>query len=152
VTPEAFDSWWESNGRRLALCYLHRAHQTRDEIDELLGAVYLGAVQRLEGYDESRSALSTWMSRVCFNVVRDSIREQRTRESFEYPCGFIEDAGPDDRTPNERVMAWLAEIDRFLAKFSEADRQMIVWHALGDNQGTANAYKIRLSRARRVFV
>lgn len=91
------------------------------DAEEVVSAVFLKVVQRLDSYDPAKAALSTWVYTITRNTVTDYYRTRRTAAAFEdWMAG-------EEPAPELTDDALGALADALLA-LKEKERDLIVLH------------------------
>ena len=94
------------------------------EAEDVVSAVFLKAMERLETYDESRASLSTWIYTITRSVVADYYRARRLHgEYLDYM-----DAVPDIPAEEDDSEALLARLAEGLGALRENERDLIILH------------------------
>ena len=63
--------------------YVRGKIQDPHEAEDLVSAVFLKVVQKLDSYDPAKASLSTWVYTIARNTVTDHFRTRRTVVEFE---------------------------------------------------------------------
>ena len=63
--------------------YVRGKIQDPHEAEDLVSAVFLKVVQKLDSYDPAKASLSTWIYTITRNTVTDYFRTHRTMVAFE---------------------------------------------------------------------
>ena len=91
------------------------------DAEELVSAVFLKIVQKLDSYDPQKASLSTWVYTITRNTVTDFFRTRRTMVEFaDYMVDDEPFAGPKDDALDALADALLA--------LKEKERDLIVLH------------------------
>jgi DNA-directed RNA polymerase specialized sigma24 family protein len=127
MSPSAFDSWWLTDGCKIAYSKLRRSGLSRDDADEYLDEVYLWARQRIGRYDEARSKLTTWLCVMCQHTMLQKWRRKIV------PLVPLSEAwqNADQRCPSEDGLVLHAEATRVERCLQERDRKAVRMRAEG---------------------
>ena len=91
------------------------------DAEELVSAVFLKVVQKLDSYDPEKAALSTWVYTITRNTVTDFFRSQRTLVPFEDYMG-------GEASSPELSDDALDDLADALLTLSEKERDLIILH------------------------
>ena len=91
------------------------------DAEELVSAVFLKVVQKLDSYDPAKASLSTWVYTITRNTVTDFFRSRRPMMALEdYLAVEVPDAQVDDDA--------LEALADALLSLKEKERDLIVLH------------------------
>ena len=100
--------------------YVRGKVQDPHEAEDLVSAVFLKAVQKLDSYDAAKASLSTWLYTITRNTVTDYFRTHRAMVAFE--DYMVEEAAP---SLTDDALDSLADA---LLMLKERERDLIVLH------------------------
>ena len=100
--------------------YVRGKVQDPHEAEDLVSAVFLKAVQKLDSYDAAKASLSTWLYTITRNTVTDYFRTHRAVVAFE--DYMLEEAAP---SLTDDALDSLADA---LLMLKERERDLIVLH------------------------
>lgn len=100
--------------------YVRGKVQDPHEAEDLVSAVFLKAVQKLDSYDAAKASLSTWLYTITRNTVTDYFRTHRAVVAFE--DYMVEEAAP---SLTDDALDSLADA---LLMLKERERDLIVLH------------------------
>ncbi len=101
--------------------YVHGKIANHHDAEELVSAVFLKAVQKLDSYDPQKASLSTWVYTITRNTVTDFFRTHRSMVALEdYMLGDV--PSPD---LSDDALDVLADA---LLTLKEKERDLIVLH------------------------
>ena len=103
------------------LAYVRGKVSNHHDAEELVSAVFLKVVQKLDSYDPAKAALSTWVYTITRNTVTDHFRTRRTMVEF------ADYMGGEAPSPDLTDDALDALADALLA-LKEKERELIVLH------------------------
>ena len=94
------------------------------EVEDVVSAVFVKAMERLHTYDENRASLSTWIYTITRSAVADYYRARKLHGEYMEDMDAVPDipAGEDD---SEALLARLAE---GLGALRENERDIIILH------------------------
>lgn len=93
------------------------------DAEDLISVVFLKIYQKLEGFDETKSSLSTWIFTITRNTVTDYFRTKKVH------CEFTEDITFDCDLENQLLTNEMLELlAATLEKLSERERYLIILH------------------------
>ena len=95
---------------------IHDPHDAED----LVSAVFMKIVQKLDSFDPVKASVSTWVYTITRNTVTDYFRTRRSMVAFE---DYMVDEAPSELTDD--VLGGLAEA---LMSLKEKERDLIVLH------------------------
>lgn len=101
--------------------YVRSKIQDPHEAEDLVSAVFLKVVQKLDSYDPARASLSTWVYTIARNTVTDHFRTRRTMVEFE--DWMVSDIPAPDLSDD--ALDTLADA---LLALKERERDLIVLH------------------------
>ena len=96
-----------------------RIHDPHDA-EDLVSAVFMKIVQKLDSFDPAKASVSTWVYTITRNTVTDYFRTRRSMVAFE---DYMVDEAPSELTDD--VLDSLAEA---LMSLKEKERDLIVLH------------------------
>lgn len=91
------------------------------DVEELVSAVFLKVVQKLDSYDPAKASLSTWVYTITRNTVTDFFRSRRPAMALE---DYLAVEVPDAQVADDALEA-LADA---LLSLKEKERDLIVLH------------------------
>ena len=100
--------------------YVRGKIQDPHDVEDLVSAVFMKVVQKLDSYDPTKSSVSTWVYTMTRNTVTDHFRTRRTLMSLE---DYMADEAPEEL--NDGVLDSLADA---LLALKEKERSLIVLH------------------------
>ena len=100
--------------------YVRGKIQDPHGVEDLVSAVFMKIVQKLDSYDPTKSSVSTWVYTITRNTVTDHFRTRRTLMALE-DC--MADEAPEEL--NDGVLDSLADA---LMSLKEKERDLIVLH------------------------
>lgn len=95
---------------------------TQQDIEDIVGRTILKSMASFDTYDESKSKLSTWISKIAFTCVIDEYASIRCREGISYPISVTTHDG-DSLELSEGVACTTTEDVPFLASVCSADAE-----------------------------
>ena len=101
--------------------YVRSKIQNPHEAEDLVSAIFLKIVQKLNSYDPSKAALSTWIYTITRNTVTDYFRSHRRTLEF---SDWLNHAEFPEEDPDEALDV-LADA---LMTLKERERDLIVLH------------------------
>jgi len=90
------------------------------DAEDLVSAVFMKIVQKLDSFDPAKASVSTWVYTITRNTVTDYFRTRRSMVAFE---DYMVDEAPSELTDD--VLDSLAEA---LMSLKEKERDLIVLH------------------------
>ena len=100
--------------------YVRGKIQDPHDVEDLVSAVFLKIVQKLDSYDPARASVSTWVYTITRNTVTDYFRTRRTMVA-------LEDYMADESAPELSDDALEALADALMS-LKEKERDLIVLH------------------------
>ena len=100
--------------------YVRGKIQDPHDVEDLVSAVFMKIVQKLDSYDPEKASVSTWVYTVTRNTVTDYFRTRRTLVALE---DYMADEAPAEL--NDGVLDSLADA---LLALKEKERSLIVLH------------------------
>ena len=100
--------------------YVRSKIQDPHDVEDLVSAVFMKIVQKLDSYDPEKASVSTWVYTVTRNTVTDYFRTRRTLVALE---DYMADEAPAELTDD--VLDSLADA---LLALKEKERSLIVLH------------------------
>ena len=100
--------------------YVRGKIQDPHDVEDLVSAVFMKIVQKLDSYDPTKSSVSTWVYTITRNTVTDHFRTRRTLMALE---DYMADEAPEEL--NDGVLDSLADA---LLALKEKERSLIVLH------------------------
>ena len=100
--------------------YVRGKVQDPHDVEDLVSAVFMKIVQKLDSYDPAKAAVSTWVYTITRNTVTDHFRTRRTLVALE---DYMVAAQPTELTDD--ALDSLAEA---LLALKERERDLIVLH------------------------
>ena len=100
--------------------YVRGKIQDPHDVEDLVSAVFLKIVQKLDSYDPAKASISTWVYTITRNTVTDRFRTRRTLMALE---DYMADEAPEEL--NDGVLDSLADA---LLALKEKERSLIVLH------------------------
>ena len=94
-----------------------------DLAEDICSDVFLKVYEKLDTYDETKAALSTWIFTITRNTLTDYYRTRRVSE--ELPEDLAEDSSVESEICNNEMLEILASA---LEKLDERERDIIVMH------------------------
>jgi len=83
MSPEEFDSWYESRGYRVAWRQVRKVKLGHDTSEDVVGDAYIAGRERIGEYDPTRAGIAKWFETVVFNEIHRQIRRlYRARARF----------------------------------------------------------------------
>ena len=101
--------------------YVRSRIQDPQDAEDLVSAVFLKVVQKLDRYDSAKASLSTWVYAITRNTVTDHFRTRRTMVAFE-------DYMLDDQPVPDLSDDALDTLADALLTLKEKERDLIVLH------------------------
>jgi len=101
--------------------YVRGKVQAPHEVEDLVSAIFLKVVQKLDSYDPAKASVSTWVYAFTRNTVTDYFRTRRTLVSLE---DYMVDEKPEQEL-NDDALEILADA---LLTLNEKQRDLIVLH------------------------
>ena len=101
--------------------YVRGRIQDPHDADDLVSAVFMKVVPKLDGYDPTNASVSTWVYAITRNTVTDHFRVRRTTTAWE---DYMPEAEPMPELNNE-ALDTLADA---LMSLKEKERDLIVLH------------------------
>ena len=116
-----------TNAEQIYLQYHDKVHayvrgkiQDPHDVEDLVSAVFMKIVQKLDSYDPTKASVSTWVYTITRNTVTDHFRTRRTLMALE---DYMADEAPEEL--NDGVLDSLADA---LLALKEKERSLIVLH------------------------
>ena len=100
--------------------YVRGMVQDPHDVEDLVSAVFMKIVQKLDSYDPAKASVSTWVYTITRNTVTDHFRTRRTLMALE---DYMADEAPEEL--NDGVLDSLADA---LLTLKERERDLIVLH------------------------
>lgn len=100
--------------------YVRGKIQDPHDVEDLVSAVFMKIVQKLDSYDPAKANLSTWVYTVTRNTVTDYFRTRRTFVALE---DYMVDEQPEELTDDA-----LDSLADALLSLKERERDLIVLH------------------------
>ena len=100
--------------------YVRGKIQDPHDVEDLVSAVFVKIVQKLDSYDPAKADFSTWVYTITRNTVTDYFRTRRTFVALE---DYMADEAPEELTDD--VLDSLADA---LLALKEKERSLIVLH------------------------
>ena len=100
--------------------YVRGKIQDPHDVEDLVSAVFMKIVQKLDSYDPEKASVSTWVYTITRNTVTDHFRTRRTLMALE---DYMADEAPEEL--NDGVLDSLADA---LLALKEKERSLIVLH------------------------
>ena len=100
--------------------YVRSKIQDPHDVEDLVSAVFMKIVQKLDSYDPAKASVSTWVYTITRNTVTDHFRTRRTLMALE---DYMADEAPEEL--NDGVLDSLADA---LLALKEKERSLIVLH------------------------
>ena len=100
--------------------YVRGKIQDPHDVEDLVSAVFMKIVQKLDSYDPTKTSVSTWVYTITRNTVTDHFRTRRTLMTLE---DYMADEAPEEL--NDGVLDSLADA---LLALKEKERSVIVLH------------------------
>lgn len=100
--------------------YVRGKIQDPHDVEDLVSAVFMKIVQKLDSYDLAKASVSTWVYTITRNTVIDHYRTRRTLVALE---DYMVDEAPAELTDD--VLDSLADA---LLALKEKERDLIVLH------------------------
>ena len=100
--------------------YVRGKIQDPHDVEDLVSAVFMKIVQKLDSYDPTKASVSTWVYTITRNTVSDYFRTRRTLMALE---DYMADEAPEEL--NDGVLDSLADA---LLALKEKERSLIVLH------------------------
>ena len=100
--------------------YMRGKIQDPHDVEDLVSAVFMKIVQKLDSYDPTKASVSTWVYTITRNTVTDHFRTRRTLMALE---DYMVDEAPEEL--NDGVLDSLADA---LLALKEKERSLIVLH------------------------
>jgi len=91
------------------------------DAEDLVSAVFMKIVQKLDSYDPAKASISTWVYTITRNTVTDYFRTRRSMVAFE-------DYMLDEAPAAELTDAVLDSLAEALLRLTERERDLIVLH------------------------
>ena len=101
--------------------YVRGKIQEPHDVEDLVSAVFMKVVQKLDSYDPAKASVSTWVYTVTRNTVTDYFRTRRSMVAFE-------DYMLDDSPAMDLVDDVLDNLAEALMRLKEKERDLIVLH------------------------
>ena len=100
--------------------YVRSKIQDPHDVEDLVSAVFMKIVQKLDSYDPAKASVSTWVYTITRNTVTDHFRTRHTLVALE---DYMADEAPEEL--NDGVLDSLADA---LLALKEKERSLIVLH------------------------
>ena len=100
--------------------YVRGKIQDPHDVEDLVSAVFMKIVQKLDSYDPEKASVSTWVYTITRNTVTDYFRTRCTLVALE---DYMADEAPEEL--NDGVLDSLADA---LLALKEKERSLIVLH------------------------
>ena len=100
--------------------YVRGKIQDPHDVEDLVSAVFMKVVQKLDSYDSGKASVSTWVYAITRNTVTDHFRTRRTMVALE---DYMVDEALEELTDD--VLDSLADA---LLALREKERDLIVLH------------------------
>ena len=100
--------------------YVRGKIQDPHEVEDLVSAVFMKVVQKLDSYDPVKASVSTWVYTITRNTVTDHFRTRRTMVALE---DYMVDEQPEELTDDA-----LDSLADALLALKEKERDLIVLH------------------------
>ena len=100
--------------------YVRGKIQDPHDVEDLVSAVFMKIVQKLDSYDPAKASVSTWVYTITRHTVTDHFRTRRTLMALE---DYMADEAPEEL--NDGVLDSLADA---LLALKEKERSLIVLH------------------------
>lgn len=94
-----------------------------DTAEDICADIFLKVYEKLDTYDETKAALSTWIFTIARNSVTDHFRTRRV--NVELPEEMTEDFSVESEICNNETLETLASA---LEKLDERERDVIIMH------------------------
>ena len=98
--------------------YVRSKIQDPHDVEDLVSAVFMKIVQKLDSYDSAKASVSTWVYTITRNTVTDYFRTRRSMVAFE-------DYMVDETELTDDALDSLADA---LMSLKEKERDLIVLH------------------------
>lgn len=103
------------------LGYIRSRISSPETAEDIAADVFVKVYEKLDTYDESKAALSTWIYTIAFNKLTDYFRTRRVFE--EVPETFEDSACVEEEICNAETLESLSEA---LSKLDERKRDIII--------------------------
>ena len=100
--------------------YVRGKIQDPHDVEDLVSAVFMKIVQKLDSYDPAKASVSTWVYTITRNTVTDHFRTRRTLVELE---DYVVDEQPEELTDDA-----LDSLADALLALKERERDLIVLH------------------------
>ncbi len=100
--------------------YVRGKIQDPHDVEDLVSAVFMKVVQKLDTFDPAKASVSTWVYTITRNTVTDYFRTRRSMVAFE---DYMVDEVPSEMTDD--ALGGLADA---LLTLKEKERDLIVLH------------------------
>ena len=100
--------------------YVRGKIQDPHDVEDLVSAVFMKIVQKLDSYDPMKASVSTWVYTITRNTVTDHFRTRRTLVALE---DYMVDEQPEELTDDA-----LDSLADALLALKERERDLIVLH------------------------
>ena len=100
--------------------YVRGKIQDPHDVEDLVSAVFMKIVQKLDSYDPAKASVSTWVYTITQNTVTDHFRTRRTMVAME---DYMLDEHPETLTDDA-----LDSLADALLTLREKERDLIVLH------------------------
>ena len=100
--------------------YVRGKIQDPHDVEDLVSAVFMKIVQKLDSYDPAKASVSTWVYTITRNTVTDHFRTRRTLVALE---DYMVDEAPVELTADA-----LDSLADALLALKEKERSLIVLH------------------------
>ena len=100
--------------------YVRGTIQDPHDVEDLVSAVFMKIVQKLDSYDSEKASVSTWVYTITRNTVTDYFRTRRTLMTLE---DYMADEAPAELTDDA-----LDSLADALLALKEKERSLIVLH------------------------
>ena len=94
-----------------------------DTAEDICADIFLKVYEKLDTYDETKAALSTWIFTIARNTVTDHFRTRHV--NIELPEELAEDFSVESEICNNEMLETLASA---LEKLDERERDVIIMH------------------------
>ena len=99
--------------------YVRGKIQEPHDVEDLVSAVFMKVVQKLDSYDPAKASVSTWVYTIARNTVTDYFRTRRSMVAFE-------DYMPDEAPAMDLTGEALDSLADALLTLKEKERDLIV--------------------------
>ncbi|MCQ2770204.1 MAG: sigma-70 family RNA polymerase sigma factor [Clostridia bacterium] len=109
------------------LGYIYNKVNNNDLAEDLTSDVFIKVYEKLDGFDASKSSMSTWIYTIARNTLIDYYRTRKVSE--EIPETLVSDESVDGSLINKET---LEELNKALQSLDERERMVVVMRYYGN--------------------